>query len=139
MPSADQEKEASPAKAVQRAAAIESLLKSVRLEIEDEIVSRADGDSTPSENSVSAALEIARELILKFYRQTWIDIAGFVASGGRVAILAHSMETGRRVTFYTDGLATRAIQTGVSDEPVWSSPGNMGGVRALANWIMHVD
>ena len=125
---------------VQSAAAVDALLKSVRREIQEDLA-YAVGDCTPcpSEATVSKAMVIAHEMALRFNKQTWVDIAGFVASGGRVGVLAHSMETGRRITFYVDETGARAIQTSISQQPVWSSRVSVDDIPSLLEWIAHID
>jgi len=125
---------------VQSAAAVESMLKSVRREIKEDLAEMLeDGSTRPTDRCISRGMEVAREIALRFHKQTWVDVAGFVASGGRIAVLAHSMETGRRVTFYTDDAGIRAIQTSVSGEPISSEPENMEMVRSVLDWITHID
>ena len=125
---------------VQGAAAVDSLLTSVRLEIEEDLTDLLEPYSLRSGDTCkSLAIEIARKMALRFYKQPWVDIAGFVANDGRIAVLAHSMETGRRITFYVDHEAKiQAIRTSVSEEPVWSAAG-IQEVPLLVDWIVHID
>jgi len=124
---------------VQIAAAVESLVNSVRLEIDQDLAGRhEEGTPHPTAICKSLAIKVAREMALRFYKQTWVDIAGFVANDGRIAVLAHSMETGRRATFYVDEAHMQVIQTSVSGDPVWLAA-TLEEVPSLLNWITRID
>jgi hypothetical protein len=125
---------------VQSAAAVDSLLKSVRREINEDLDEIPESETTrPTEVGISRAIEVARELAMRFHRQPWVDVVGFVADRGRAAVLAHSMETGRRITFYADGDRIRAIRAAVSGQPDWFEPRDMKEVRSSLGWITRGD
>jgi len=124
---------------IEEAAAVDAVLTSVQSEINDDLSEiRSNAEQLCSEKAVVGAMKIARELALQFAAQPWIDIVGFVDTG-RAAVLAHSIETGRRITFYLDDICVRALCTGVSEEPVWSEPQDDQGVRGLFGWICGID
>jgi len=125
---------------VQSAAAVDSLLKSVRREINEDLDEIPESETArPTEVGISRAIEVARELAMRFHRQPWVDVVGFVANGARAAVLAHSMETGRRITFYADADRIRAIRAAVSGQPEWFELQDMEEVRSLLSWITRVD
>ncbi len=125
---------------VQSAAAVDFLLKSVRLEIDEDLEETAHGEAArPTQRTILRAIEVARELAMKFHRQPWVDVVGFVADRARAGVLAHSMETGRRITFYAEGDRIRAIRAAVSGRPDWFEPLDMEEVRLSLDWIARID
>jgi len=125
---------------VRSAAAIDALLRSVRFEIDEGLVESTDDQGMrPSDSSIAQAMEVARQLALSFHRQPWVDVVGFVTNDRRTAVLAHSMETGRRITFYTDGQQIRAIKAAVIGKPEWFEPQDVKEVRSALSWITRVD
>jgi hypothetical protein len=87
---------------------------------------------------IDRAMQFARELALKYARQPWIDVVGFADDPVRVSVLAHSMETGRRLTVYVEDKRARIIRTGANDEPIWSEVTRPEELLPLLDWVTGV-
>lgn len=123
-------------RAVTSVAAVKSLLAVVRREIEDEAAA-ADEEHRPgpSRDSWEAALRVAGHIADRIHAKPWIDLAAFVEDDGRVGVLAHSSELGRRITVYCGNSDMRVIQTGVSGKPTWLELTTESEVRDALAWV----
>jgi hypothetical protein len=71
----------------------------------------------------------------RFWPNDAVKVVGFVGDDGEIGIVAHSMDSGRRITFYVTSDAIRAIRTGATEKPSWFQVEDIEQIPSLLDWV----